>query len=323
MEPNTIDTHRHTCLQTDWSREDIGYLLLQQHCSCPLSKAPICCPDGWRLFVLGCEDLLIITDYKLLLGIFRKRDIASISNPQISGLKEKTLRYRFSIQHCPGKWHRGPDAVFRYPVQSKPFVACICQPTTNKELESSDAIEDEIQSVKVTNLHTLTTAPTTANTIIPSNDSVITIDQLTVAAHSDKKSQSLLSIIHEGFQPAKHNTHPSIREFWEVRHRLITSDGLALMGDRLVIPLHYQQQILRALHSAHQCVASMQARANQTVYWPGMNASIRNFKASCTTCSNIAPSQSKETINLSPPPQWPFQQICIDYFEISGHTYRS
>ena len=208
-------------------------------------------------------------------------------------------------------------------MQPKPFVACIRQPTANKEVESSDAIKDEIQSVKITNLHTLTTAPTTANTIIPSNDSVITIDQLTSAAHSDKKYQSLLSTIHEGFPPAKHNTHPSIREFWEVRHRLTTSDGLALMGDRLVIPLHYQRQILRALHSAHQGVTSMQARANQTVYWPGMNASIRNFKAGCTTCSNIAPSQSKETINLSPPPQWPFQQICIDYFEISGHTYLS
>ena len=95
------------------------------------------------------------------------------------------------------------------------------------------------------------------------------------------------------------------------------------MGDRLVIPLHYQPQILWALHSTHQGVTNMQARANQTVDWPRMNASIRNFKAGYTTCSNIAPSQSKETITLSPPPQWPFQQICIDYFEISGHTYLS
>ena len=184
--------------------------------------------------------MLVITDHKPLLGIFGKRDIASISNSRISGLKEKTLHYRFSIQHCPGKWHRGPDTVSRYPVQPKPFVACIRQTTTNKEVGSSDAIKDEIQSVRITNLHTLTTAPTTANTIIPSNNSVITIEQLTPAAHSDKKYQSLLSTIHEGFPPAKPNTHPSIRESWEVRHRLTTSDGLALMGDRLVIPLHYQ-----------------------------------------------------------------------------------
>ena len=42
-----FDVSKRTCLQTDWSKEGIGYLLLQQHCSCPSSSAPTCCPDGW------------------------------------------------------------------------------------------------------------------------------------------------------------------------------------------------------------------------------------------------------------------------------------
>ena len=91
----TFDTRHRTCLQTDWSKDGIGYLLLQQYCECNPKNAPICCPDGWRLlyaksrfttptevgysstegeslavawaldnarmFVLGCRDLIVST----------------------------------------------------------------------------------------------------------------------------------------------------------------------------------------------------------------------------------------------------------------------
>ena len=30
----TFDIARNTCIQTDWCKEGIGYLLLQQHCKC-------------------------------------------------------------------------------------------------------------------------------------------------------------------------------------------------------------------------------------------------------------------------------------------------
>ena len=95
-----FDTSRRTFPQTDWSKDGIGYLLLQQYCECNLKNAPICCPDGWRLvhsgsrfttptkagyssteseslavawaldnarmFLLGCRDLIVCTDHKPL-----------------------------------------------------------------------------------------------------------------------------------------------------------------------------------------------------------------------------------------------------------------
>nr|XP_039264278.1 uncharacterized protein LOC120340092 [Styela clava] len=65
----------------------------------------------------------------------------------------------------------------------------------------------------------------------------------------------------------------------------------------------------------------MVARAKDCVYWPGMNKCILNFKSSCSTCSYIAPSQVQETIIPTPPPQWPFQQICADLFYLNGNDY--
>ena len=120
----TFNLTRNTCLQTDWSKTGLGYLLLQQYCKCDSSTAPICCAEGWKLvyagsrsttdaesrysptkgealavtwglehakmFVLGCENLIVSTDHKPLLSIFGDRDITSISNDQIHNLKEKT-----------------------------------------------------------------------------------------------------------------------------------------------------------------------------------------------------------------------------------------
>ena len=45
-----------TCLATDFSSIGVGYFLLQKTCGC-LSKAPTCCPGGWRLCLVGSRFL--------------------------------------------------------------------------------------------------------------------------------------------------------------------------------------------------------------------------------------------------------------------------
>ena len=61
-----------------------------------------------------------------------------------------------------------------------------------------------------------------------------------------------------------------------------------LMDGRIVKPKSLRTKILHCLHAAHQGVDGMKARTNDTVYWPGMNVSIRNFRANCLTCATIA-----------------------------------
>ena len=51
----TFDINKRICLQEERSKEGIGYLLLQQHCSCPPTSALIYCPDGWRLVLAGSQ----------------------------------------------------------------------------------------------------------------------------------------------------------------------------------------------------------------------------------------------------------------------------
>ena len=153
----------------------MGFLLLQKYCDYPKDKAPTCCPDGWRLvfagsrfctaaesryapiegqasaiawsldkcrmFVLGCQDLIIVTDHEPLKGIFGDRDLSKISNPRLFRLKERTLRYRFTIQHRQGKWHRGSDAMSRNPATAVKTVIDVCFSSPSpSDLQESDRL---------------------------------------------------------------------------------------------------------------------------------------------------------------------------------------
>ena len=112
---STLEKDQATCLAPDWSKEGIGFLLLQRYCSCTINKAPVCCPEGWCLIfasgrfciyakhryapikdeaaaitwalekccmlVMGFPNLIVITDHKPLKELFGDRDLSKIQNP--------------------------------------------------------------------------------------------------------------------------------------------------------------------------------------------------------------------------------------------------
>ena len=85
-------------------------------------------------------------------------------------------------------------------------------------------------------------------------------------------------------------------------------DGAMLLyRGRPVVPSSMREQVLQTLHSAHQGVTRMVARAEESLFWPGMTNDIKMMRESCHSCRKYAPSQSK-----LPPwdpviPEYPFQ----------------
>ena len=330
----TFDVDKATCLQTDWSRDGIGYLLLQKNCQCTENENPICCKNGWHLvfagsrftrdaetkysptegealavawslehakmFVLGCKNLIISTDHKPLEGILRDRHLSTIANPRILNMKQRTLQFHFKVKYNPGKWHRGPDALSRNPA-----------PTGTKSLVFGLFSVDES---KVDEMHTEIIQEKIASILTTSSE----LDQ---AALSDKDYNLLFTTVKDGFPTTKDELEPSLKSFWNVRHRLSIESPLVMLEERIVIPNILKAKILKNLHIAHQGVNSMLGRANSSIYWPGMAADIRNTRYNCQKCNEIAPSQPKEPYCQSPSPLYPFQQICLDFFSIGHHQY--
>ena len=65
-------------------------------------------------FTLGNNKLIVLVDHKPLLKILGDRELANIKHPRILSLKQKMLRWRFSMEHVPGKDHHIADAESRF-----------------------------------------------------------------------------------------------------------------------------------------------------------------------------------------------------------------
>ena len=65
----------------------------------------------------------------------------------------------------------------------------------------------------------------------------------------------------------------------------------------------------------------MTDRAKHSVYWPGITSDIENTRNSCHYCNRNAP-----TSPMMPPlpvasPEYPFQMVCGDYFDVKGKSW--
>ena len=98
-------------------------------------------------------------------------------------------------------------------------------------------------------------------------------------------------------------------------------DGLILRGDRLVIPKALRKSPMEDLYASHQGIESVLRRARESMYWPNMNAEIKDYVTKCTLCCSIGPKQVKETLISHDVPDRPWAKIATDLFEFESKEY--
>ena len=126
--------------------------------------------------------------------------------------------------------------------------------------------------------------------------------------------QPLPMMIGPGFPPQQAKMPNPIRQFYIHRLHLYTMDGVVIFRDRVVIPPALRDDCLQFLHSAHQGTTMMQAKADASIFWPGIAADISYHRSSCTPCNVMSPSQASLPPTL---PTRPFQSLCVHH---KGHT---
>ena len=65
----------------------------------------------------------------------------------------------------------------------------------------------------------------------------------------------------------------------------------------------------------------MTARAESSIFWPGITPAISALRASCQHCNRIAPSNPSAPPTPLFTPDYPFQCVCADFFHYKGCNY--
>ena len=211
-------------------------------------------------FVLGCKNVTIAVDHQPLLKIFGDRSLDNISNTRLRNLKEKTLWCRFRMVHIPGVKNRSPDTL----------ITGLC---TNDQLHAI-RMENQLQESLISSLHSTHT---------------VNWEQVQDATSSDKNML---------LPEFKHQLPPPIREFHQFRGHLYSSGSVVIYKDRIIIPPSLRPTCLSALHATHQGTSAMTAKAEASIFWPGITNDIQATKENCPHCNRMAPSQAA----LSPTP---------------------
>ena len=311
-----------TCLRPDWSSRGIGYFLLQKHCKCK-GNMPQCCSSGWKItlagsrflqnaeknyaaiegealalawaleqtryFTQGCSNLMVITDHKPLVKIFRDRTLDQITNTRLFRLKQRTLPWYFEISYLPGKTNHMADAMSRYP-------------SPNGEVGD----EDRIEAILVASIESEAQDLTTISWEIIADKTKL-----------DPVLSKLIIAIDENFK----GSYPELQPYLKHRDALYKQDGVVILRNRVVIPTSLRTNVLSVLHSAHQGVLGMGSRARSIVFWPGMTRDIEKVRENCSDCNRNAPSQAHLPSLPVNPPTTPFEKIYADFFQYGSKHY--
>ena len=265
--------------------------------------------------------------------MFGDRSLEEITNARLCNLKEKTLRYRFRMVHIPGVRHKAADAVSRHPTgTSNPDLLVLpddiaAATATLAALPQLDAPgRSFLAGIRHSEPQPGTCSITIDDQLASSASSAlstmaVTWERVKLATTSSGDMTQLINLIETGFPKSRPELPPALREYYQFHEHLYTVDGIILYKNRIVIPPSLRQHVLTVLHSAHQGVTSMAARAASTVFWPGITPAIIALRETCNHCNRMAPSQPSAPPSPIVPPAYPFQCVCADFFHHKGVNY--
>ena len=137
--------------------------------------------------------------------------------------------------------------------------------------------------------------------------SLLQLVHIKKATQEDQVLQMLMSKMMEGFPEHIKQLPVVLRPFWQIRDDLsIEHSSMAYQG-RYYIPKAIRDQALASLHIGHPGMLKMKLRAQQSMYWLGINKDIENHVMSCHPCHVNGRNQQKEPITPFEVPNRPWQ----------------
>ena len=109
------------------------------------------------------------------------------------------------------------------------------------------------------------------------------LGQFQKETEKDQTLQVTREYIMNGWPKSSDNIDPCIKPYYIIRDNLSYVHNLILKNQRIVVPTVLRQEMKETLHTGHSGIERCKRRAKDTPYWPGINAHLDYYVASCTT----------------------------------------
>ena len=306
------DVNKPTVVSCDASSYGIAGVLMQQHgeqlkpvayCSRTLTSAEKnyaqiekeCLAATWtcekfRRYLQGLECFKLISDHKPLIPLMNTRDLDQVP-VRCQRLLMRLMPFNLRAEHLPGKQLVVADMLSRQPMSEN---------ISNTEDEVSVHVNAVLQSK-------------------PMSDRKLA--EIQSETERDDELQQVIELTLNGWPQHSSDVPARAMEFYNVRHALSVSDGILLMGNRIVVPRRMREMMLNRIHEGHLGINKSRERANMSVFWPGINNDIQSTIRECEFCQIHRPSQKHEPLITTPQPQRPWQKVAVDLCEVKKKKY--
>jgi len=78
---------------------------------------------------------------------------------------------------------------------------------------------------------------------------------------------------------------------------------------------------MKQIHSSHIGIIGSLRRAREYLFWPGMDAEIKEYISQCEICTQYSAKQPKETLMTHESPDRPWEKISVDIRTTEGKDY--
>ena len=202
-------------------------------------------------------------------------------------------RYTYSIYHVPGKNLYTPDTLSRAPLS-----------TTEHDQDLEELAE--LHVLMDTHLQQL-----------PACSKRLEIYR--TAQQCDTTCSKVRDYCLKGWVD-HHKLMADLKQYWLARGDLTIGENLLLYGGRSCCSQATAGRNSLQAASGTPGIQRCYLKAQSAVWWPGISKQLNDFVSQCPECSRDVPPQ-KEPLITSILPDYPWQRIATDLFELDGAMY--
>ncbi len=130
----------------------------------------------------------------------------------------------------------------------------------------------------------------------------------------DEVLKMLAETIATGWPSDRSMLHPVLYPYHSYSDELSMHDGILYKNHRIIIPTNLRKEMKEAVHRNSHIGEGCFRRMRECLFWPGMNAEVREYIATCDICRQHEIGQQKEPMMHVMPASRPWEKIGIDLF---------